>query len=154
MTAKDRESEFRERAAPASVPAGWNRREFKGIPASMDALWTRRNSDSWLYAVQLDDRHANAQGVIHGGVLMTFVDHALSLLVWEACGRAKCSTIQLDSHFLHPVRPPAFVELDGRILRQGHRTAFARAVLRVGDTDVLEATGVWSISSSRSPANP
>jgi len=154
MSAKDKKPEPKKQTSPPVPPAGWTRRGFKGIPASLDALWTRRNGENWSYAVQLDERHANAQGFIHGGVLMTFVDHALSLLVWEASERAKCSTIQLDSHFLQPVRPPAFIELDGRILRQGHRTAFARAVLRVGGSDVLEATGVWSISSSRSPANP
>lgn len=134
------------------APASWTRREMKGIPASLGALWTRRDQDGWRYAVQLDDSHANAQGFIHGGVLMTFMDHALSLLVWEASGRALCSTIHLDSHFLAAVRPSVFVELDGQILRQGRKLAFARGVLRAGGTDVMEATGVWSIAPAAKPA--
>jgi acyl-coenzyme A thioesterase PaaI-like protein len=65
------------------------------------------------------------------------------------------STIHLDSHFLQAVRPPAFIELHGQILRQGRRLAFARGVLRADGLDVMEATGVWSIApSSHSPANP
>ncbi len=136
-------------------PAGWTRREMKGIPASLGALWTQRDHDGWHYAVQLDESHTNAQGFIHGGVLMTFMDHGLSLLVWEAAGRAMSSTIHLDSHFLQAVRPPAFIELHGQILRQGRRLAFARGVLRADGEEVMEATGVWSISpSSHSPANP
>ena len=123
----------------------WKRREMKGIPASLGALWTRREGDGWRYAVQLDESHCNAQGFIHGGVLMTFMDHALSLMVWEAAGRAMCATIHLDSHFLKGLRAPAFVELDGEILRQGRELAFARGALRVGETPVMEATGVWSI---------
>ena len=119
---------------------------MKGIPDSMEALWTRRDEDGWHYGLQLHSGHANAQGFVHGGVLMTFADHALSLLIWEASGRATCSTTQLDSHFLEAVRAPAFVELDAEILRQGRSLAFARGTLRVGDRAVMQATGVWRIS--------
>jgi acyl-coenzyme A thioesterase PaaI-like protein len=127
------------------APQHWSRRELKGIPASLGAIWTHRDEDGWHYGVQLDESHLNAQGLIHGGVLMTFMDHGMSLLVWEAAGRTTSSTIQLDSHFLSPVRPPAFVELDGKILRQGRTLVFARGVLRVAGKDIMEATGVWSI---------
>ncbi len=143
-------------STPGNTPPGdWKRRELKGIPASLSALWTQRDEDGWRYAVQLDESHANAQGIVHGGVLMTFMDHGLSLLVWEAAGRTMNSTIQLDNHFLGAVKPPAFVELHGQILRQGRHLVFARGVLRCEGKDVMEATGVWSITpSSQSPANP
>jgi len=134
------------------APDHWTRREMKGIPASLGALWTHRDENGWRYGVQLEESHANAQGVVHGGVLMTFMDHALSLMVWEATGRAICSTVHLDSHFLSAVRPPAFVELDGQILRQGRKMAFVRGVLRVEGAAVMEATGVWSITQPRSSA--
>lgn len=136
--------------AEAEAAAPWQRREMKGIPASLGALWTLRTDDGWRYAVQLDNSHANAQGFIHGGVLMSFMDHALSLMLWEASGRAICNTVHLDNHFLHPVRPPAFIECDGRILRQGHKLAFMRGLLRVDKQEIMESTGVWSISR---PAN-
>ncbi len=122
---------------------------MKGIPASLEALWTRRDEDGYHYAVQLDERHANAQGTVHGGVLMTFMDHALSLLVWEAAGRAPCSTVQLDSHFLAAVAPPAFVTLDGEIVRQGKSLIFARGILRVEGKAVMEASGVWSVTAAQ-----
>ncbi len=134
-----------------TAPADWTRREMKGIPASLGALWTKRDGDGFRYAIQLDQSHCNAQGMIHGGVLMTFVDHALSLMIWEASGRAMCSTVHLDSHFLKAVRAPAFVELDGKILKQGKSTAFARGTLRVDGVDVMEAAGVWTIVQ---PAKP
>lgn len=132
----------------ASAADGWTRKAMKGLPGAIDALWTRREGDSWRYAIQLDASHCNAQGMIHGGVLMTFADHALSLMIWEASGRAMCSTVHLDSHFLKAVRAPAFVELDGKILKQGKSMAFARGTLRVDNVDVMEATGVWSIVSA------
>jgi acyl-coenzyme A thioesterase PaaI-like protein len=133
----------------AAAPLEWTRREMKGIPASLGALWTRRGENNeWRYAVQLDKSHANAQGLVHGGVLMTFMDHAMALLIWEATDRAMTSTVHLDSHFLSSVRPPAFVECDGQILRRGKNLIFARGILRVEGKDVFEATGVWSILSA------
>ena len=133
-----------------TAPEGWKRREMPGIPASFDALWTRRDGDTWRYGVLLDERHNNAQGIIHGGVLMTFMDHALSLMIWEASGRAACSTVQLDNNFLSSLKAPCFVELDGEIRRQGKRLAFLRGVLRSEGQDIVEANGVWSISRSAS----
>lgn len=127
----------------------WSRREMKGLPAGLDALWTQKSDQGWRYAIQLDESHANAQGMIHGGVMMTFLDHALSLLVWEQSGRAHCSTVQLDSHFLAAVKPPAFLVLEAEILKQGKKMAFVRGCLRQEDKLVMEATGVWSISQPR-----
>lgn len=146
MNSKDPKGDMRRPASGGDPAADWTRREMKGIPASLGALWTQRAEDGWRYAVQLDESHANAQGFIHGGVLMTFLDHAMSLLIWEAAGRAMTSTVHLDSHFLSAIRPPAFVELDAEILKQGRTTVFARGVLRVDDKAVMEATGVWSIA--------
>lgn len=127
-------------------PEQWTRREMKGIPASMEALWTQKTDSGWQYGVQLGPRHANAQGFVHGGVMMSFMDHALSLLVWEASERAFCNTIQLDNHFLSAVKPPAFLHLDGEITRAGRKLIFARGVLRWGENAVMEATGVWSVT--------
>ncbi len=132
-----------------SQPDDWTRKAMKGLPASLGALWTRRTDEGWRYGIQLDESHCNSQGVIHGGVLMTFMDHALSLLVWEAAGRVPCSTAQLDSHFLNAVRPPAFVELDAEIIKKGKSLIFARGVLRLGDKPVMKASGVWSVLSER-----
>ena len=127
----------------------WTRREMRGIPASLGALWTHRDADGgWRYAVQLDQSHANAQGLVHGGVIVTFMDHALSLLAWEASGRALCSTIQLDTHFLSGVRPPAFLELDARILQQGKSKIFMQGSLRQDERVVAQATGVWNVAKN------
>jgi acyl-coenzyme A thioesterase PaaI-like protein len=125
--------------------ANWTRREFKGIPASLNALWTRREGDSFRYAVTLDKSHENAQGYIHGGVLTTFADHAMSLIIWEASGRANCTTVQLSSHFLSAIKAPAFVEIETIITKRGRQMIFARSILHVQGEPVMEVTGVWRV---------
>ncbi len=125
--------------------AGWTRREFRGIPASMGALWTRQDEQGWHYGARLDESHANVQGVVHGGVLMTFIDHVMSLLLWELSGRGQVVTVHMDTHFLNALKPPAFVELEPVITREGKNTVFARARVMQGDTPIVEASGVWNI---------
>ncbi len=122
---------------------------MKGIPASLGSLHMRRDDIGWHYAVQLDESHANVQGVVHGGVLMTFLDHAASLVIWESTDRALCSTVHLDTHFMAAVKPPAFVECDFKILRRGKRLVYARGELLVDGEVVVQANGVWSIAYPR-----
>ena len=127
----------------------WTRREMPGIPASLEALWVKKDeAGGWRYAVELNDGHSNAQGFIHGGVLMTFMDHGLSLVAWESAGRAPCATIQLDSHFVSSLRAPAFVELDAEIVRTSKKLVFMRGRLKAEGRTVMEATGVWSVLGS------
>ncbi len=127
------------------VPEGWTRRELKGIPASLDALWTQREGDTWRYAVKLDKRHENAQGYIHGGVLSTFADHAMSLVIWETSGRANCTTVQMNSQFLSALKAPAFVEIDVTITKRGRQMMFVRGMLYCEGEPIMEVTGVWRV---------
>lgn len=125
--------------------AGWVRREFKGIPASLGALWVKKDDAGWHYAVKLDESHTNAQGMVHGGVLMSFVDHAMSLLLWELSGRGVCVTVHLDCHFLKGLKPPAFVEFDAQVTKEGKNLIYAGGCVRQGETAIMEARGVWSV---------
>ncbi len=132
--------------AAMAGPEGWKRREMKGIPASMEALWTTRKEDgTFQYAIQLDERQYHFQGVVHGGVLMSFMDHAMALVIWEAADRAMTSTVQLDNQFLRAVKAPAFIEHEAFITKKGRSLIFARGVLKVDGEAVMESTGVWSI---------
>ena len=129
---------------------GWRQMAPAGaMPASAGLPWTRRDGDGRRYAMLTGPEHANPQGAVHGGMLMTFVDHGLSMLAWEAADRAACSTIQLNGHFLAAVQPGEFLELEGEITRKTRSMVFVRGKLRVGDRDVLAADGIWRILRGR-----
>lgn len=133
----------------SAIPENWKRREFPGIPASLEALWVQKGDGGYHYGVQLDERHHNAQGYVHGGVLTSFADHAMSLVVWEASERANCSTVQMNSSFLSALKAPAFVQIDTTITKKGRQMIFAHAILRVGDDPVMEVSGVWRVFTKR-----
>lgn len=115
------------------------------MPAGIGFPWAKRTDDSWRYGLLTAAEHANPQGILHGGILMTFADHGLSMLAWEAAKRAPCTTIQLNTHFLGPVEPGDFVELQGDVTRATKGLVFVRGVLSVGHRDVAAVDGIWRV---------
>jgi acyl-coenzyme A thioesterase PaaI-like protein len=131
----------------SSDPAtqGWRLMRSGAMPAGIGFPWSKRTDDGWRYGLLTTAEHANPQGALHGGILMTFADHGLSLLAWEAAKRAACTTIQLNTHFLAGVRPGDFVELRGEVTRATLGLVFVRGKLSVGERDVVAVDGIWRV---------
>ncbi len=117
----------------------------EGFSALTGPMLARRDGESWVYAFQSDARHENQQGAVHGGMLMTFADHAMGAIAWEAGGRRKCVTMQLDTQFLSAAIPGDFVECRGEVVRSARSVIFMRGTLSVGERHVLAANGIWKI---------
>ena len=124
---------------------GWRLMRGAAMPGGIGAPWSKRSDDGWRYGFQTGPEHVNPQGVLHGGMLMTFADHGLSMLAWEAAKRAPCTTIQLNTHFLAAVTPGDFVELRGEVTRATKGLVFVRGVMAVGDRDVAAVDGIWRV---------
>jgi len=127
---------------------GWRQMRGGALPANIGFPWAKRSDDRWRYGLLTAAEHANPQGALHGGILMTFADHGLSLLAWEAAKRAPCTTIQLNTHFLAAVEPGEFVELRGEVTRATQGLVFVRGILSVGDRDVAAVDGIWRVLRS------
>lgn len=134
---------------PTAAGSDWIRRELPGIPASIEALWVCKTESGYRYGLQLDARHHNAQGFIHGGVLTAFADHAMSLVAWERSGRAPCTTVQMNTQFLTALRAPAFVDIDTTVTKQGREMIFLHGLVRCGDEPVMEVSGLWKVFNKR-----
>lgn len=119
------------------------------LPGALGVPWAVRRETGWLYGLQTEPAHANPQGAIHGGVLVTLADHALSLLAWQAAERAPCTTVHLGTHFLAAAQPGEFVWVDGEVTRRTGGMVFLRGLLRAGlgeaAREVASAEGVWRI---------
>lgn len=128
---------------------GWRPMPSAALPSGIGIPWSRRVDGVWHYGLLTDDDHGNPNGVVHGGVLMAFADHGLSMLAWEAAERAPCTTIQLNTHFLDAIRPGEFIELRGEVTRRTRGLVFVRGVIGVRGTDherdVGAVDGIWRI---------
>jgi acyl-coenzyme A thioesterase PaaI-like protein len=124
---------------------GWRIVRNNDMPAGIGVLWAKRDGDSWRYGMATTEQHANPQGALHGGMLLTFADHALGMYVWEAGKRMPNVTIQLNMHFLAAVTPGEFVELQGDVTKATRGLVFVGGILAVGDRDVAAVDGIWRI---------
>lgn len=116
---------------------GWKQRSLSGFVQTAGPLWTRRTEDGWHYGFHCDERHLNPAGVVHGGALLTLLDHAVSTVAWEAMDRQPCVTVQLDSQFLAPARSGQFVEAHVQVEHKTRSLVFLRARLVTGDVSLL-----------------
>lgn len=127
------------------VAAGWKPRELPGFIQTAGPLWTRRDGETWAYGIQTGPGHANPAGLVHGGLLATLLDHAISSVAWQAIGRRPCVTVQLDTHFLAAATPGQFVEARARVLRATRSLVFMQGSLAAGELEVATACAVLKI---------
>ncbi|TDR94023.1 uncharacterized protein (TIGR00369 family) [Enterovirga rhinocerotis] len=92
-----------------------------------------------------EERHLNRNGMVHGGMVMTFADHALGLAARSVNRTHAQATVQLDTAFLSGVEEGEFVEARCRMLRETKSILFMSAEIAVGDRAVANATGLWKI---------
>jgi uncharacterized protein (TIGR00369 family) len=117
-----------------------------GFIGLIGPLWARLEAEGqWAYAFQAGPQHVNGRGIVHGGMLMSFADHALGMIVWTAVERRACVTVGLNNQFLAPVQQGDWVEGRGRILRQTRSLVFIQGALSVAGKEVMVCDGIWKI---------
>ncbi|QKV55639.1 PaaI family thioesterase (plasmid) [Comamonas antarctica] len=108
-------------------------------------LWTRREEGGWAYGLQVQRQHLNPAGVLHGGALLTLVDHALSTVAWQALQRQPCLTLQLDSQFLASVAEGGFVVVRARVTQRTRSLLFLQGLATVEEAPVLQAQAIMKV---------
>ena len=103
-------------------------------------------------AMEVEERHANLQGLAHGGLLATLADTAMGLALRTRSGPDRRHvTIHLDVQFRRPARPGT-VRATGQVLEVGGRTGFAEATVLDGEDRVLAtARGTYDVGAVREP---
>lgn len=128
---------------PASQ--GWKILKSKGFFAEVGPLWARRQGDSWEYGLLVEPRHENGVGVVHGGMLVTLLDQAVSLVAWAANEQQPCTTIHLDTHFVAPSVAGDFIVARGEVARKTSSLIFLRGTLSVNEKQIMYGQGIMKI---------
>ena len=125
--------------------AGWKQRTLGGFIDTAGPLWTRKEGAGFAYGILVEERHLNPGAIVHGGMLGTLMDHAISTVAWEAAGRQRCVTLQLDTHFLAPARTGDFVEARGAVMHRTNSTLFMQGHLSVAGQPVASAQAIMRV---------
>lgn len=145
--------------APKTVdPAaeGWEAVPGDHFITLVGPVWKRPDQDAdppgqRRYGLIADSRHLNRNGMMHGGMVMTFIDHALGLAARTVNHTHSQATVQLDTVFLSGVEEGEFVEAHCRALRETKSILFMTTALVVGDRPIANATGLWKIRGPEPP---
>ncbi|HEY4115175.1 MAG TPA: PaaI family thioesterase [Rhizomicrobium sp.] len=98
------------------------------------------------YCFPVADKHMNAAGAVHGGMLMAFLDISMSRTSRLESGAATCSTVSLACDFLAPGRLGDLILSRVRVSRRTRTMVFMSAETWAGDRLLLTAQGVWKVA--------
>lgn len=87
-------------------------------------------------------RHCNSMGIVHGGMLTTFLDGLLARAVYEAV-KTQSVTLHLSVDFLSAARQGQWVLGEGHVTRVAREIAFAEARIHADGKDVLRGSGIF-----------
>ena len=137
------------------IEQGWATKPSTGFNELVGPIWARREGDVWVNGFLVTDKHLNFRRTLHGGMLATFADSVLGRTVVNAVKPRPSATVQLDMHYVAPVRLGDFVEGRGEIIRVTASLVFIAGRFSVGAGVVATANGVWKIRnvSQRSSAD-
>lgn len=98
---------------------------------------------AWL---DIDDRHTNPNGVVHGGVLFAMLDSAMGGATSSVMAPGSwCTTIDMNIRYLAPCRGGR-VTVDTSVRRAGRRIVHLDGVARGDDgTEYASATGTYAV---------
>ena len=108
-------------------------------------LLSRRTDEGIQLALVIDDRHLNARGLAHGGVLAALADVALGYATSGSQDPpARLVTASLTIDFAGSVERGETVIATVDVQRVGGRLAFANCYLRCDERRVARASAVFA----------
>jgi acyl-coenzyme A thioesterase 13 len=122
----------------------WPRRSPFGDAAG--PLLFRSDGDALTFATAVEQRHTNATGSAHGGMLSTFADLALGYAAAVSTDPpTRMRTVALNIDFIGPVAVGDLVTASPEVLRVGKRLAHASAIVFANDAPVARASATLAV---------
>ena len=102
--------------------------------------------------IDVDERHHNPNGVVHGGVLFSLADTSMGAALRSLLAEGQISaTIEIQIRYLKSLRS-GLVRAETRVRHKGKRIAHFDSEIRNGDGDlVATAAGSFSILDAGAP---
>lgn len=107
-------------------------------------LYHRPDASPVTHGFRVLKRHCNGLGIVHGGMLASFLDGLLGHAVSAGAGRPGV-TIHLSLDYLAMARAGDWIEGEGRVTRLAKDVAFAEARAYVGSRDLVRAAAIFKL---------
>jgi len=127
-------------------PEGFQLFALEGFIANQGPYYFREDPATGAreFCFLSDDRHANPNGVLHGGATVGFLDTILGNTIWRHTKRS-CATISMESRFISGVAPGGWITGRATIKKVTRTIAFADAEAFTGDKLLVSVAAVFKV---------
>ena len=94
--------------------------------------------------VEVDDRHLNPAGAVHGGMLATLVDTTMGAAVRSAVDQEAPATSQLTVTYLRPGKPGR-LEVSARVTKRGDSLTMCEAEVEQDGKALVHALATFAL---------
>ncbi|MGZ2748288.1 PaaI family thioesterase [Burkholderia stagnalis] len=102
--------------------------------------------NGFVVGLRVQDKHTNASGTIHGGLVATLADVSIGYVAsMSKTPPLRMMTASLTVDYVGTAKKGDWVESHVSIVKTGRRLAFANAVIKVGATPVASAGAVFLV---------
>jgi uncharacterized protein (TIGR00369 family) len=134
---------------PPTPPPGFELQTGRGAFTSHNGPYYRRPTDEGVeQAFFALPRHCNGVGIVHGGMLSSFLDGLLAGAASRGTD-ATAVTIHLSVDFLAMGRAGEWILGEAKLTRATREIAFAEGHVRVAGRVIARATGVFRLMRRR-----
>lgn len=97
-------------------------------------------------ALEIKAHHLNPEGVVHGGVTLSFADYIIYRAIGDEIGHdIRFATINLNSNLIAAAKDGDVLFGTGNIVRKTKSVIFAEGRIFTTKHTILQASGVWKI---------
>jgi len=105
-------------------------------------FFERKTADSWQRGFRVSTEHANAGGICHGGMLMTFGDIVLATAVIRAAD-PPCVTVRMESDMMGAARIGVWVEGTAEVTGVDGSMIHVRGLLTADGKPCMGLNGIF-----------
>ena len=129
---------------PDSLPPGAESVSRGGFNLHAGPVWRLApDGEVRRFALVVADKHMNSSGSVHGGLIMTFADVAMSQTARAVTGAPTTSTVSMTCDFVGPGKLGDILEARVRLTRRTRTMVFLLADVVAGERAIAVATGLW-----------
>ena len=135
-----------------SIPPGFRAlTEAAGFAAANGPWFEKIEGGRAIRGFRPGPQHANALGIVHGGMLAAFLDSAMGTAVFHGIGR-RAVTLKLSIDYLGPGRVGDWLQAEGEVIAHDEDVAQVRGRLYGPRHDVMTAIGSFALLSRQRPS--
>lgn len=119
----------------------------QGFPALIGADLPASGNGEARLEVEVDERHLNPAGAVHGGMLATLVDMTMGAAVRSATDGEAAATSQLSVTYLRPGKPGTLV-VTATVRKRGESLTVCEADVAQAGKSLVHALATFALIDS------